>query len=176
MSRLPLELSHSIYFIENEFRMKKILVLTILSFLIFAVFIIFAFVSRKTLEEKNFGEVKIGNNVFKVEIADTLTKQIRGLSGRSELVEKEGMLFIFNKPGNYGFWMKGMKFPLDIVWIRDNKIIGFEENLLPVPSLSRGQAKIYFPKEPVDRVLEVKAGTIKNFEIKNGDMVEVLLR
>ena len=124
--------------------------------------------------------ITIGGKEFRVEIADTFASRARGLSGHAPLAEDEGILFIFDAPGNYGFWMKGMKFPIDIVWIRGDKVVGVSENL-PVPS-SMLDFKTYYPPEPVypvrgeisrgaDKVLEVKAGAVEKYGFKIGDMV-----
>jgi uncharacterized membrane protein (UPF0127 family) len=151
--------------------MKKILVLLIF-FIIFCVFIFFAFLNREgKIEQMQFKEIKIGDDLFKVEIADTLIKQARGLSGRNELAENEGMFFVFDKPGIYGFWMKKMKFPIDIIWMSGDKIVGFEENL---PIDVSNSLKIYYPAQSVDKVLEVNAGLVKEKNIQIGQLVEVL--
>ena len=41
----------------------------------------------------------------------------QGLSGRPNLAAGTGMLFVFEQAGSYAFWMKDMRFPLDMVWI-----------------------------------------------------------
>ena len=71
-------------------------------------------------EQKN---LQIGERIIKVDISDTDCKRELGLSGRKNLLEDVGMLFVFNKEGNYPFWMKEMNFPIDIIWIDENFII-----------------------------------------------------
>jgi uncharacterized membrane protein (UPF0127 family) len=67
-----------------------------------------------------------------VEVADTPAERGRGLSGREMLPENSGMLFVFDTPGRYGFWMYGMKFPLDIIWIDESlRVVYFVENAQP---------------------------------------------
>ena len=82
------------------------------------------------------------------------------------------MLFIFDRPDLYGFWMKGMFFPIDIIWIKDNQVIGFEEELDPDSSPN---PKLYYPPALVDRVLEVKAGAVRERQIQIGQVVEIRL-
>ncbi len=114
---------------------------------------------------------------IKIEIADTPAKRARGLSGRESLAEGAGMLFIFPKPARQNFWMKDMKFPIDIIWIRQttdgDRVVGFVENALPPAS---GQLEnslaIYSSPENVDRVLEINAGLVKKWRIKVGDIVQ----
>lgn len=128
------------------------------------------FLSRP-VETKN---ATVGSAVFKVEIADTEEKRIKGLGGRSGLEENGGMLFIFDSAGIRKFWMKGLNFPLDFIWIREDKVVDVTEN---VPAPTKGQKDLDLPvyqsKEAVDEVLEVNAGSVKKFNIKAGDPVVV---
>ena len=111
---------------------------------------------------------------FMVEVADTIVSRTRGLSGRAGLKENEGMLFVFGSPDMHGFWMKDMKFPIDIVWIRGEKIVGFAENTMPEPGKSLLNLRVYYSPEPADRVLEIKAGLVEKFGLKIGDTVRVI--
>lgn len=113
---------------------------------------------------------KIGETAFSVEIADTSESRANGLSGRENLGADSGMLFVFDAPASYGFWMKGMKFPLDMVWISGDSVVGFSENLPPASGLI---PKIYFPPEPVDKALELNAGSVKMRGLKVGDKVQL---
>lgn len=113
-------------------------------------------------------KVKVGGVQYLAHVADTAILRAKGLSGRKELKEGEGMLFIFEKEGEYGFWMKDMLFPIDIIWIAGKRVVGFSENLSHEKSQ---QSVIYNPPEPVDMVLEVSAGQVKNSRIKIGDSV-----
>lgn len=114
--------------------------------------------------------LKIGDSTFSVEIADTPDSRARGLSYRESLGADNGMLFIFEAPASYGFWMKGMKFPLDMVWIVSDSIVGFSEN---APPASGFVPKIYFPPEPVDKVLELNAGSVKKHQLRIGDKIQL---
>lgn len=116
--------------------------------------------------------VKIRNQEFKVEIADTTYLRSQGLSGREFLPEDAGMLFIFGSSTVQTFWMKGMKFPLDIIWIRDNRIAGIEKNVPPEPGTPTFGLKLYNSPGPVDKVLEVNAGVANKYGFEVGDLVE----
>ncbi len=109
---------------------------------------------------------------LKTEIADTQALKNLGLSGRNSIDEDRAMLFVFNDSGYYGFWMKDMKFAIDIIWIDENKkIVHIAPNVAPdtYPESfqSKGLAKY---------VLEVQAGLTKSKNIKVGDSVEFDLR
>ena len=71
--------------------------------------------------------------------------------------------------------MKDMKFPIDIVWINGNKIVGFSEDVRPQPDSSIFGLKSYYPPEAVDRVLEVGAGIVQKYGIQVGDSVSLNL-
>ncbi len=59
----------------------------------------------------------INKATYNVMLAKTDAERIKGLSGRDKLGTNEGMLFVFKDPGIYPFWMKNMKFPIDIIYI-----------------------------------------------------------
>ena len=122
---------------------------------------------------KNNGQVKvrIGDNEWRAEVANNSASRAKGLSGHDPLGEKEGMLFIFEKSDAYTFWMKGMKFSLDIIWINGGKVVDISENL---PPAGLTDLKLYSPREPANWVLEINAGSAKKFGVKIGDSVELL--
>jgi uncharacterized membrane protein (UPF0127 family) len=105
-----------------------------------------------------------------VEVADTPAERGRGLSGREMLPENSGMLFVFDTPGRYGFWMYGMKFPLDIIWIDERlRVVYFVENAQPCVNI----CETYEPPADALYVLEVNAGFVKKYGMKIGDVVEL---
>ena len=111
--------------------------------------------------------LKIGNNNIETEVADTVWKKIKGLGGRKNLDESKGMLFPYGKPGFYGFWMKNMKFPIDLIWIgADKKVADITRNIPP-----ESFPKTFEPKKPAQYVLEVPAGFAEKNKIKTGDKV-----
>jgi len=113
---------------------------------------------------KNY--LQVGNTQVAVEVRDTEEGRDQGLSNREKLAEDEGMLFVFDQPGIYGFWMKGMKFPLDFVWIKDNAVAEITEDV------EVGRMDIR-PKEAVDKVLEVNSGWVKQNNVRVGDKIKL---
>lgn len=110
--------------------------------------------------------VKIGSQTFRAAVADNLFTRARGLSGRASLAADEAMLFTFSLPWRYSFWMQGMKFPLDVIWIRKGCVVDMSENV-PLHSSA------FRPKTAVDAVLEVNAGLVRELGVKIGDKVEL---
>ena len=106
-----------------------------------------------------------------VEVIDTPEKQSKGLSGRPELGQNEGMLFIFPEPKQASFWMKDVEFPLDIIWIgEDLQIMDISINL---PPCNTNSCPTYKPKESIKYVLEVNAGFAEKNSIKIGESVTI---
>lgn len=98
----------------------------------------------------------VGAVRLEVEIADDPTERERGLSDRPGLAPGTGMLFRFPEPVVQPFWMKGMRFPLDILYVHDGQIREvFADVPFPVPS---GAPAIVTPTGPAEAVLEVPAG------------------
>jgi uncharacterized membrane protein (UPF0127 family) len=118
--------------------------------------------------------ITVGGAKIFVEVADSPKKRAKGLSGRNTLAENEGMLFVFNEKDTIpSFWMKGMLFPIDIVWIADNQVVQIDSNVQPEPDTPDAKLKHYRPLRPVDYVLEVSAGFSSKNSIKSGDTVNL---
>ena len=105
----------------------------------------------------------IGGEEFSLEIARTPQEKARGLSGRKELCDSCGMLFLFENSGKYGFWMKEMQFPLDIFWLRNGIVVHSVRN-----AEHTDQKTIYEPDVATDAVLEVNAGIAEKYGITVG--------
>jgi uncharacterized membrane protein (UPF0127 family) len=116
-------------------------------------------------------QLHIGDHTtLQVEIVDSALSQAQGLSGRESLEKNTGMLFVFSRPAPRNFWMKDMRFPLDVVWIRDFEVVGFQENILH-PEASGGEVVRFQSRVPADMVLEINAGEVALRGIKVGDKV-----
>lgn len=109
-----------------------------------------------------------------IEVADTADKRGLGLGGRATLDPNSGMLFInFSQPGMLSFWMKGMEFPLDFVWIYSDQVVGVKTDV-PPPAAGQTELPLYHPDQVVDKVLEVNAGFVKVHNITPGDKIQQL--
>jgi uncharacterized protein len=102
--------------------------------------------------------IKIGETSLEVELAMTEQSTTQGLSGR-QTIGADGMLFIFPTTQVRHFWMKEMLFPIDIIWIKDHKIVGLSKNVLPPePGTPLAKLPTYPSPVSVNMVLEVPAG------------------
>lgn len=105
------------------------------------------------------------------DLAITITQRRNGLSVKEQLQPDEAMLFVFGSPNKQAFWMKGMKFPLDIFWLdTQGKVVHIEENLLPCSE--DATCKPYSPDIYAMYVLETSAGFAESHGIKLGTQVQ----
>ena len=107
-----------------------------------------------------------------VEIADTPASRSRGLSGRDDLPKGQGMLFIYDTPGVYGFWMQGMRFPIDMVWMDEGKFVTVASD---VPYQGASQFAITNPTAPADMILELPAGYASAHGVVEGATLDIRL-
>lgn len=125
-------------------------------------------------QKTTLSTLEVGGQVLKVEIADTQNKRSKGLGGRSNLAEDQGMLFIFDRADKYPFWMKGLNFPLDFIWIKGDTVVDILPN---VPPPTEGQSDeslpIYQSGVEIDKVLEINGGVAEKLGLKTGDKVKL---
>jgi uncharacterized membrane protein (UPF0127 family) len=115
----------------------------------------------------NSARIMIGGVVLIVELAETATAQERGLSGRSSLPSNGGMLFVFDHPSYWSFWMTDMKFPLDIIWFNSTRQVVYSEPNLP-PCTPGQDCPVITPTSKAMYVLEVNAGFMASHQIRLG--------
>jgi len=121
-------------------------------------------------EQNQTALVSVGGVNLTVTLSTTPESQSKGLAIKNSIAQNEGMLFIFKSPQKYSFWMKDMKFPIDILWADSSgKIVHIEKNLqpcvffLPCPSYSPNDNSLY--------VLEVISNFTNKFDINIGDQI-----
>jgi uncharacterized membrane protein (UPF0127 family) len=114
--------------------------------------------------------VVIGSTSVNVDVADTAFSRSRGLSGRKSLATNSGMLFKFPQSAIRTFWMNGMRFSLDFIWIDTGRVVNLHEHI-PPPDRTGGRPVVLSSSVPVNQVLEVPAGFIAAHGIKIGDQV-----
>ncbi len=89
-------------------------------------------------------ELTLGSEVYQVELAINTAQRQQGLMFRRELARRQGMLLVYQQPGDYRIWMKNMLIPLRVYWIDANfNVIGVrrlepcEYSPCPVYSVNR---------------------------------------
>jgi uncharacterized membrane protein (UPF0127 family) len=113
---------------------------------------------------------------FELDVVVPITSELmsKGLAIKNQMKENEAMLFVFKEPSKHSFWMKDMKFPIDIMWLDNNgKIVHIEENLEPCPLVL--VCPSYTPNADSQYVLETVAGFTQKNNINVGTDVDLEL-
>lgn len=111
---------------------------------------------------------------FSAEVMTTAAQKNQGLSGRDSLGKNQAMLFVFSEPGLYDFWMKDMKFAIDIIWVGQGKIVDLAPRVAPAVTDDPTMIPRLTPRLPAERVIEVVAGTADRLHLKIGDAVKII--
>ena len=113
--------------------------------------------------------IRVGSTNLMAEVAETNTEKARGLSFRESLPQNQGLIFLFDTAEKYQFWMKDMRFPIDIIWIGSDKtVVDITPNLDP-----NTYPKLFAPKEPAMYVLETNTSFAQTHGIHIGDSVDI---
>ena len=109
-----------------------------------------------------------------LEVVNTPVSLSKGLGDRTE-IGSDGMLFVFQEPTETHFWMYGMLFDLDLIWIKGDTVVEITESV-PAPKNAEAQSKStnrnlsrYPSPGEIDMVLEVPAGFSREQGILPGD-------
>jgi len=150
--------------------MTKLNKIIIAVFLFCAILIIFSGLNLfKYKTKRQEAKIAIAAKQFKIEVATNPEQWQRGLSERENLCANCGMLFVFPDKKSKEFWMKDMLFPLDIIWLNDQTVVGVSQNL-PAPQKNELPVIVQSP-EDVNMVLEINSGQAQ--AIKIGDQAKV---
>jgi uncharacterized membrane protein (UPF0127 family) len=133
--------------------------------------------------------LSFGEKSIVVELAFTEAERMRGLGGREKISNDEGMLFIFGESDFHGIWMKDMRFPLDILWLRevsgDTECKGIEpldakrrRSCLVVvdireDALPESYPEVFQPREKASYVLEMNGGASRKFGMRVGSLLSL---
>jgi uncharacterized membrane protein (UPF0127 family) len=105
------------------------------------------------------------------DIAETNDQRTVGLAVKDTLNENEAMLFVFSTEREHSFWMKNMKFPIDIIWLdADKEVVHIEHSL--DPCLPDSSCQTYKPNDNSLYVLETVAGFAQKYKVTEGTVVE----
>src|SRR3989344_689004 len=114
--------------------------------------------------------VTIGSLTVEAKTAINPQSRKRGLSKIDSIAFNQGMLFVFENPGQYGIWMKDMKFAIDVLWLDENKkVVDIAVDVPPQQGLKDSELTIYKPSHNSKYVLEVNAGLVNLNGVRVGD-------
>lgn len=115
--------------------------------------------------------ISVGNKEYQVEEARTEEELEKGLKGVEQLPENEGMLFYMpDELSQQVFTMKGVKIPLDIIFInQDQEVIDVHNNCKPGQKFVVGTTEDIEDRDYIAYVLEVNP----NSGVKVGDILDL---
>lgn len=142
-------------------------------FALLALIALFVFLNYKHQVNKT-PQAIINNHTFNLDVAATDKEKEVGLAKYKSIPKDFAMVFLFDKSDYYSFWMKNMKFSIDIIFINNGKIVKIFSNV-PPPKSPDSSLPIYKPDELSDTVLEINAGLAGKYNFKEGDVVKIKL-
>lgn len=112
-----------------------------------------------------------GTLLVRAEIADTPAERARGLMGRRDVPPGSGMLFLYERAGNWGgYWMRNTLVPLDIAFVRSGKVVG----VFRMEPCRTDPCPLTAPDEPFDSAVETTAGAFAAAGVAAGSSVRVV--
>lgn len=142
---------------------RNVLFITILASCLLIIFSAVAVIGFMRTRMKAI-DVAIANTSIRAKVAATSASQKQGLSGTAALKASEGMLFVYDEPAAHEMWMKDMQYPLDILWLDDEKrVVHIVQRLGP-----ETYPNSYGSPVPAKYVLEVPAGFVEAHHVKTG--------
>jgi len=109
-------------------------------------------------------DIKFSGGQLRAEKEQTEASREKGLSGRSCIADNQAMLFVFDKSGYYPFWMKDMKFNIDMIWLNSDKQVVYTADNVAASSYPR----TFVSDKPAQYVVEVAAGQASKLGLVSG--------
>jgi len=150
---------------------KKIIVIVVCLLLIFIAVKHFSYKTGENSTQFLDNQVILdfGGRKVNVEVIKSQEDLARGLSFRENLEKDAGMLFVFEKSDYHAFWMKDMKFSLDIIWLDENfSVVHIEKSVKPETFPNS-----FKPNVLSKYVLEVNAGFAEENKIEVGSHMQI---
>lgn len=118
-------------FLEGLLASKKTKWLIICLALLFLIIFVVAALAPKDGKILRF-PTTASSAVYYLDAADSLSQQQLGLGGKDSMPADHGMIFLYQNQARRCFWMKDMRFALDVIWLDSSKrIVHIERNLKP---------------------------------------------
>ncbi len=127
---------------------------------------LFAVINGVISLSDNKGKLIAPNGIITIETVETPEARQKGLSGRTAISDKEGMMFVFDEPSESNcFWMKDMNFSIDMIWLDENKeVINLSREVSPDT-----YPESFCPTGPAKYGLEIGSGRAGVLEIEPGE-------
>lgn len=142
---------------------------------VFFVILALSFMGVKFLQlQFSTAMLELKDQILSVQIAKTIYQTHKGLGDRDTLSPYDGMLFLFDFPKKPGIVMRDMRFPIDIVWFQDGKVVDIAPNVPIEPEKSELELTRYYPRVEATAVLELPAGWADQYHLQIGDVLRVI--
>ena len=119
-------------------------------------------------------EVELMGQKITVWVAKTPARLYKGLGGKNNLQENQGMLLVFGKTGKHGIVMRNMEFPIDIVWLSNGEVVDIAPKVPIESDVSEEKLIRYYPRKESNAVLELSAGWAEKNGVKIGEKIKVI--
>ncbi|MGE0199341.1 MAG: DUF192 domain-containing protein [Candidatus Melainabacteria bacterium] len=116
-------------------------------------------------------DMLIGVERFHLEVARTPEEMMQGLMHRKKLARQTGMLFPLIVERKVSFWMKNTLIPLDMIFIRNYRVVHIQENAQPCTA---DPCPTFSSRYPVDMVVELAGGSASRYGIETDTPVAIL--
>ncbi|MSU76194.1 DUF192 domain-containing protein [Patescibacteria group bacterium] len=150
-----------------------LLTAALLAIAVIILIIVFNVTKQPDLNDGAKVTVRVDQTRVTATVAASQKSQVKGLAGSKPLTGNQGMLFVYNNEHIPTFFMKGMTFPIDIIWITGDTVTEVTPNIQPEPGVAEADLKRYSPAGPINQVLEVQAGFSSKNGIQPGDPVKI---
>lgn len=109
----------------------------------------------------------IKNQSYRLEIAQTILQQAKGLSNRKFLCSNCGMIFPFSSESIHPFWMKDTSIPLDIIWLNQ------QGRVVSIITGKPNDTTIIQNTSPAKFVIELNTSDSQKLNLAIGDTINI---
>jgi hypothetical protein len=125
----------------------------------------------------------IGSSEYTLELADTPDRIQEGLSGRTDIPRKSGMLFVMPEECRQDFWMKGCITNMDAIFLNsEGRIVNMHRMLAETPRNKfesaqdyENRLRLYSSEEPAKYVIEIPCGDITRLGLNLGETIDLTI-
>ena len=108
--------------------------------------------------------LRLGDGIFSTHVAATGAERQKGLGDIESLADNEAMLLAFDHEAEWSIWMKDVEYPIDVIWLDDQKqVVHIVKNMPP-----DSYPDSFSPDKPARYVVELAAGTVEKKAIRIG--------
>lgn len=112
--------------------------------------------------------LRLGDRVLVLaEVAVGEVERAKGLAGREQVYDGEGMLFVMPSAGHLAFWMHDTSVPLSIAFIAE------DGRILEIKDMEPFSEERVYSSSPVRMALEVPQGWFERRGVRVGTVVSV---